>query len=391
MEVEQLLKLYAAGRRDFSWADLRGTVLNQAKLKEINLYRAKLDGANLAGADLSHANLRGANLSAAVLTGACLRSAQLMKADLSKAKLNESDLTKADLSGIQLIDADLVGANLTQAKLYKANLTGAVLLGANLEAVDFTGAELAGAVMPDGTPYEEWRLLHLQEDTEAEAEIEADLPPQEPIIESEVVEEFSLPAVSIKPLTTEEIWQCLPLPSLSLLFLGYIFFGEILARLQAPEFCWLLTWLGSIGWVARESLTWFVPVSGSVAIFMALIFSLPGMGGFLLILFVAVSTFAVFADLWFIGFGFGSSVKDSLWIGGLIASFFVLYVFFVFGVSEGWSLGLSFVLAIVGSALGGVSWLQMEQEGLIKSQILVIFGGITAFALISGWSLGQFL
>ncbi len=391
MEVEKLLKLYAAKRRDFSWVDLRGAILNQAQLHRVNFYQAKLTGAKLEGADLSHANLRGASLDEAVLQAACLQGTQLIKASLNAAQLNGADLTGADLTGAQLTNANLSHANLSQAKLYRTNLSGAVLLEASLEIDNLGEADLTGAIMPDGTIYEEWQLLHLQNqedvETEAEVEIQEELPAN--LISESETEEASLPIIPKKPLTESEMWQYLPFPSLALLLLGYIFFGQILGILQANIIYWLMAWVGSLGWVARESLTWFVPVSGSMAIFMALMTALSGMGGFFLMMMIGVPTFAIFTDLWFIGFGFAKSVKDSLWVGGLIVSFALFYVFLLFGSSA--NLGFSFVLGIVGSGLGAISWMQMEEKGFSKNQTLAVFGGVTAFGLVSGWCFGKFL
>lgn len=390
MEVEQLLKLYAAKRRDFSWVDLRGGILNHAQLHRVNFYQAKLTGAKLEGANLSYANLRGATLDEVVLTAACLQGTQLIKANLNAAQLDGADLTGADLMGAQLVNANLSHANLSQAKLYRTNLSGAVLLGASLEVDSLAGVDLTGAIMPDGTTYEEWQLLHLPDEEEVETETEVEIQEESPanVISESEVEEPSLPIIPKKPLTQEEMWQYLPFPSLALLLLGYIFFGQILATLQANIICWLMAWVGSVGWVARESLTWFVPVSGSMAIFMALMNALPGMGGFFIML-IGVPTLAIFTDLWFVGFGFGKSVKDSLWIGGLIISFVLFYTFLLFGSSV--SLGFNFVLGILGSGLGAISWMQMEAEGFSKNQILAVFGGVTAFGLVSGWCFGKFL
>ena len=62
---EDILKRYAAGKRMFCKANLRG-----ADLRGADLSGANLRGANLSGADLSGANLRGAYLSGADLSGA---------------------------------------------------------------------------------------------------------------------------------------------------------------------------------------------------------------------------------------------------------------------------------------------------------------------------------
>ena len=225
-------------------------------------------------------------------------------------------------------------------------------------------------------------------EVDGEEEIPEELP-DNLISESELFEESNLPVIARKPLRDGEIWENLPFPSLALLLLGYIFFGQILEFVKANTFCWLLAWFGSVGWVVRESLTWFVPVSAAMAIFMALMSALPGMGGFFLILMIVAPTLAVFVDLWFIGFGFFKSVKDSLWVGGVIISFVLFYIFLLFGGSV--SLGFSFILGIIATGLGSIAWMQMENTGFTKNQTLTIFGGVTAFGLISGWCFRKFM
>lgn len=76
MNVDELLKLYAIGERNFS-----GVYLH-----EVYLYEAELIGANLYEADLIGANL-------------------------SKAKLNRVNFGKANLCKINLMRADLGGAD----------------------------------------------------------------------------------------------------------------------------------------------------------------------------------------------------------------------------------------------------------------------------------------
>ena len=106
-------------------ADLRDADLWRANLRDADLWRANLRGANLRGADLRDANLRDANL----------RGADLRTADLRGADLRGADLRGADLQDANLWGADLRGANLRGGSLQGANLQGADLQGANLLAV----------------------------------------------------------------------------------------------------------------------------------------------------------------------------------------------------------------------------------------------------------------
>ena len=114
--LDELLKQYAAGERDF-----RGVILSEQILIDV---------------DLSRANLSEATLYKTVLEGA----------NLTRTNLSRADLTRADLRG-----ADLSGANLVKANLRKANLRGADLSGADLRGADLTGADLGGAILPDGS------------------------------------------------------------------------------------------------------------------------------------------------------------------------------------------------------------------------------------------------
>ena len=124
MTGAELLTAYAAGRRDFSGANLSDATLRDADLR----------GADLSGADLRYATLRDADLRGADLSGATLRDATLRGADLRDADLRGADLSGADLSDATLRGADLSGANLS------GDLRGADLSGATLSRADLSGA-----------------------------------------------------------------------------------------------------------------------------------------------------------------------------------------------------------------------------------------------------------
>ena len=85
LDVNYLLKRYAAGERNFT----------KAYLNEANLYGA---------------NLKKIDLSGAYLVGADLRGANLINADLSEANLSHAHLGKADLRGANLSEANLQDA-----------------------------------------------------------------------------------------------------------------------------------------------------------------------------------------------------------------------------------------------------------------------------------------
>ena len=141
MNAQEFLESYASGNRDFAGTDLRRAALSDADLRDIDLSVSELDRANLASAVLTYADL----------PGAYLRRANLSDANLSDANLSDADFTDANLS-----DADLTHASLTGA-----NLTGANLTGADLDNANIIHADLAGATMPDGRLWEEYKLDHL--------------------------------------------------------------------------------------------------------------------------------------------------------------------------------------------------------------------------------------
>jgi uncharacterized protein YjbI with pentapeptide repeats len=105
MDVDELIRRFAVGERDFSGADLKGTKLSGIDLSCGNDRDAAiLNADNLAGAertslivhvDLSGADLSGADLSGADLSGVCLRGANLSNANLRRAQLRDANLEDA--------------------------------------------------------------------------------------------------------------------------------------------------------------------------------------------------------------------------------------------------------------------------------------------------------
>ena len=85
-----MLRGYAKGRRNFSYANLQNADLANINLANINLIAANLIGANLENTNLSGAKLIEANLTNANLKGANLLNAKLMGADLTDAILTNT-------------------------------------------------------------------------------------------------------------------------------------------------------------------------------------------------------------------------------------------------------------------------------------------------------------
>ena len=176
--------LYDAGcvRGDKPIVELDKADLNEANLEGIllmgiNLRRAYMNLANfkrsfLSGGDLSFARLNHAKLNHAIFEGANLSNAELKKANLEGAWLNGARMGWADLEGANMKRVDMHLANLRGANLKWANLEGsrldeALMEDADLEGVNLTNTSLIpeqlarvlnlrGAIMPDGTKYEQW-------------------------------------------------------------------------------------------------------------------------------------------------------------------------------------------------------------------------------------------
>jgi uncharacterized protein YjbI with pentapeptide repeats len=133
----------------FQDADLAGVNLDGAYLYKADFSRANLENAHMPRADIEYAQLTGANLNKAVLTGATLQFS-----DCDSASFVAADLFQAHLGCVNFRNAKLVGANLQQtdlvlAKLIEADLKGAQLQGAHLLEAVITHSSLVGADFSD--------------------------------------------------------------------------------------------------------------------------------------------------------------------------------------------------------------------------------------------------
>ncbi|PLZ95328.1 hypothetical protein CEN50_22705 [Fischerella thermalis CCMEE 5268] len=164
--VEELLRKYAVGERDFTGVEivefrirdlleinLSGSDFRYANIQKLvrytegiklNLSCANLRGLNLEYAHFEHANLQKADLSYTDMWCAALHSADLTGTDLSGAKLHEAvfynaNLSRANLSGAHLLDTHFDYANLTEANFRYAR------------KVNFGNAYLQDTIMSDGS------------------------------------------------------------------------------------------------------------------------------------------------------------------------------------------------------------------------------------------------
>jgi uncharacterized protein YjbI with pentapeptide repeats len=139
---------------DLSEANLMGTDLARAYLRDANLRDANLRQGSFRRANLSFANLRGADLNEANLGEANLRESNLRGARLGRANITRVNLSEADLRGANLNEANLVGADLRVADLSGARLTGANMRGTHLGRTNLNGANLRDADLREALLYE---------------------------------------------------------------------------------------------------------------------------------------------------------------------------------------------------------------------------------------------
>jgi hypothetical protein len=363
MDVNELLKRYAQGKRDFSWADLTK-------------------------ADLVGAKLIGINLSRSHLTGACL----------AKADLSQANLIKANLSGANLRDANLTGSNFYKADLSGAQLDGVDLTGADLSGVDLDKINLSGAIMPDGIRYEQWLLLQHSEETQLmnESSVSTDeqllakpqMSANEAIVLPEMVES-TLDRHSKRKLTARELFNKETLYPFVPLLLGYFLFGQLLTIDDAPLIAWIVAWVGSLIWLIDESLTWFVPLTGAIAVMGSVSMSIVS------IVVAGTITLMLIGGMMVLDFGIRKAIKDGLWLGGLAAAFVLMANWFFDG-SNAFNGGgimlrdtfyrpLILLFAIVAVAIGSMSWKTMEFVGFTKTQTIQTFASVTGFGLFCGW------
>jgi uncharacterized protein YjbI with pentapeptide repeats len=150
----------------FSEADMRGSNLREAVLKDgvfdrvsasktvmvsADATRVNFTGADLRGADMSFATLENALLSNARLNGASLyavnlRGARMLRADLSRADMRDIKAERAILSFATLEQTDFSSAKLSEANMTGAQFKGTILMDADLKNSDLRGGFFNGAI-----------------------------------------------------------------------------------------------------------------------------------------------------------------------------------------------------------------------------------------------------
>jgi hypothetical protein len=347
MKIEMLLQQYANGKRNFSFANLRGVVL----------------------------------------TGIDLTKIVLCKADLENAKLIQVNFSQANLYKANLRGADLSQTNLSDANLRRADLTDAILTGAVLE-----GAIITGAIMPDGISYP---LPHETSNTaQMDSTPQIDSVPQmnsAPQIDS-IIEEAPLdffPQFTHHPSQTH-----LPYLFLFLWGLGFSCFGILLALHHASYLTWLLLWSSSICWIISETLTWFIPILAAIALLTAIGISLWN----LMVSGLVTSTLFVVLKV-VLGWTLPETLKGSLWVGGItiIALTFANWLFYGADAYSGGGIVVAFntlhlvvffFFAIFFTSAGTVAWQQLLDIGLKRRQTAWMIGLIAAIGLLCGRIIG---
>ena len=126
--AEEILKSYAAGRKDFGMKDMSMQDLQKAELFESKFHNSKLVRTNLQNADLSKNNFVNCDMRQAMLRNANLhrsifKSCNLEGIDLRGANLKETNFKNVKLKGANSCGANLKGCNLTkeQVEVVKTN------------------------------------------------------------------------------------------------------------------------------------------------------------------------------------------------------------------------------------------------------------------------------
>ncbi|MBE9126332.1 MULTISPECIES: hypothetical protein [unclassified Coleofasciculus] len=202
--------------------------------------------------------------------------------------------------------------------------------------------------------------------------------------------QLSAPVVPSRQFLTKEVYHKLPWLPFLLLWLGYFFFGQLLSFLEAPWWAWLVAWGGSLIWVLDDSLTWFVPITGAIAVMGSTTISV-----FSIIIAGAVTLLLMGVMIFLLDFGVRKALKDGLWVGGFVMAG-MLIANWLFDGSSAYSgggivltgtfpLALALLLAIVTTLFGSMAWMAMRDDGLVKKQIIQTFVGVTGLGLFCGW------
>lgn len=145
----ELREQYAAGRKDFSGLNLSGVDITGVDLDSIAFDDFDLLPDELI-TDLREINLSGANLTKTIFGGADLSRVRLFMCNLTETNLSGANLTQAAIGGVRLINTILRGAD-----LFHADISGSVFKidpkgVKNIETIHFEGTSVRNLVLDSG-------------------------------------------------------------------------------------------------------------------------------------------------------------------------------------------------------------------------------------------------
>ena len=141
-------------------ADLSNAMFHHANLSAVHFTRTNLAGTYFLGADLSNARFWDVNFTVrtsfefANLSGTILQDAEMAEISFNYVDLSGAVLTRANLSGARFQYAKLIGvllerANLAGTLFLEADLSGSIFVEANLSNTEFIAVDLTGARLSD--------------------------------------------------------------------------------------------------------------------------------------------------------------------------------------------------------------------------------------------------
>ena len=414
---------------DLSLANLANACLIKAEANRVNLSQAILSEVRATGAFLN-----GANLEAAILTGADLNKAQLARAQCSQAhmdgvKLVNGDLTGADCSECLASDADLQGAQLQGASWSKAQLSRANLSQANLTECNFQGADLrsvnlreaqldntdfseadlrgaklswganllqkaqfAGAIMPDGLPFDGgWQPPQIQAKPVPYLR-PAPPPPQTRdrpnrfLLVNPFLEVPNMGPQELTPPSTLGEWgRRLRWAGLVGLVCAYAGWGAVLGELNAPLTAIALFLLSAFLPAVDLGAIPYMPLMG----FVAAVLAFPNPVFQSIILAVAIITGAALGVSGKVSIGWSSwrSLQAALWIAETVIAVMLLALWTFAGGSLSFASLPLVGLSVFGAGLVGLcapSWLLLQSQGLSSRQRSLVSLAVTVMGLWLG-------
>lgn len=146
--------IFSTSKRKSVKEAVQEAVRRRLILFKVNLIDADLSNIDLSVANLEHcyainANVDGTKMPGAFLKDADFTNASMKKVNLAGANVERGVFRQANLEGADVSSALLIDCDFTDAKLKGANFKGAALLDSSLAGADCTGAVFDGASMTE--------------------------------------------------------------------------------------------------------------------------------------------------------------------------------------------------------------------------------------------------